>query len=170
MVFLTENNTICRHEAGAMDTIWNIISEFNPDLVVELGTFNGGFTELLQAVTHENVEIYSYDRISYPLKSIFRSNVTFVIADILSEPHPDIVRLCKSKPRKLLYCDNGNKIREFELYATHLNEDDLLGVHDWGKEIRYSDVEEVLVNFTPHNHGVFEDNNWSTRFFTKGAN
>ena len=170
MAFLTENRTICRHEADAMEVIWDIISEFNPDLVIELGTFNGGFTEFLQAVTHNRAKIYSYDNISYPLKDVFNDNVTFVIADILSEPLEAIVELCKSKPRKLLYCDNGNKIRELKLYATYLNEDDLLGVHDWGKEIRYSDVEKVLINFTPHNHEIFEEKQLSTRFFTKGAN
>ena len=67
--------------------------------------------------------------------------------------------------KKLLYCDNGNKVLEVNRYGACLNNGDMLGVHDWGSEIKLSDIEEVVRKFTPIKHELYEKNEWSTRFW-----
>lgn len=39
-----------------------------------------------------------------------------------------------------LYCDDGNKPREIQVYAPVLPPGSVLGVHDWGTEISEKDV------------------------------
>jgi hypothetical protein len=40
----------------------------------------------------------------------------------------------------MLWCDNGNKPLEVEIYSPHLQKGDVLAVHDWGKEIFPKDI------------------------------
>ena len=166
-MFLTISGTPCYHEAEAIEPIMDIIREFDPDMVIELGTKNGGFTEFIHESTRGDVPIYSYDVLKMPMGFKFRQNVSFFVADILSSPLDDIICLCSNSKKKFLYCDNGNKIKEFKMYAKHLNSGDLLGVHDWGTEITYESVKEVLVNFKQHKHYIFEESGCKTRFFIK---
>jgi len=169
MAFNTNMGTFCQHEEQAIPEIVKIIKNFSPRLVIEFGTKYGGFTSILQSATSDETEIYSYDNIKRKTNDRFRKNVYFITADILSEPVQEIITLCKGGERKLLYCDNGNKIREFQLYALHLRMGDLLGVHDWGTEIFYDSVSDVLKDFTPRDHKIFEASGWKTRFWIKGA-
>jgi cephalosporin hydroxylase len=167
-IYNTNNKVIVVHEAKAIPFIHEIVKEFNPELIIELGTSWGGVTLIL----HEcniNAKLHSYD-INCPRKpnrSMFNENVYFHIEDILSSSSNSLMNLCKDRRKKVLYCDNGNKIKEIQTYAPYLNVGDLLGVHDWDKEIRYKDVENVLKYFKPIKHEIFEKNNWSTRFFEK---
>ena len=165
-MFHTENGTPCFHEAESIPEIKRIVSEYEPGLVIELGTKNGGLTEYLQDATDS--PIWSYDIIALPLGKKFRDNVIFCITDILSKPHNSLIELCKLNVKKILYCDNGNKIKEFKMYAQYLNKGDILGVHDWGTEINYDAVKEVLTDFEPYESDFFIENKLKTRFWKRG--
>jgi cephalosporin hydroxylase len=156
------------HEAKAIPYIHDIIKKFNPELIIEFGTSWGGVTLILHE-TNINTELHTYD-INCPRKpnkKFFNNSVIFHINDILSNPLEEIIDLCKDKRPKVLYCDNGNKIKEVKMYAKYLNVGDMLGVHDWNKEIVYDDVRDELKSFENIQHELFETNNWSTRFFKK---
>jgi len=156
------------HEAKAIPQIQRIVYNFNPELIIELGTSWGGITLVLHEC-NTKAKLHSYD-INCPRKpdkSLFNKNVHFHIKDILTTPSTEIIDLCRKDCKKILYCDNGKKIEEVKLYGSELNKGDMLGVHDWGKEIKYEDVEEVLVNFEPIEHDLFEKKKWSTRLWKK---
>lgn len=165
---LNKGKVLVVHEAKAIPHIHRIVNTFNPELIIELGTSWGGVTLIL----HEcnlNAELHSYDIECprKPNKNMFNKNVHFHLKDIITDQLEELTMLCKAKERKVLYCDNGNKIKEIQMYAPFLNSGDLLGVHDWGKEIEYKDVIDVLNDFEPVEHELFEKNKWTTRFFIK---
>ena len=160
------------HEKQGLGTMESVVNNYRPELILELGCGWGGLTYLF----HYNcpyAKIYAYDngrKISNP--KAFGMNVKFSTEDILGRKHDtplnSLVELCKDPRKKLLYCDNGNKIAEFKMYAPHLNKGDLLGVHDWGTEIWRHSVEDVLEDFDDHQiNKVFEEKDCRTRFFIK---
>ena len=167
-MFHTKTGTPCFHEAEAISLIEEIISNFDPEVVVELGTKHGGFTEILQDITKDTTPIYSYDHMELRKISGFRSNVYFIVSDILLNPQKDIEEICGSDKRVLLYCDNGNKTRELELYAKYLKKGDMLGVHDWGTEVFYDKVKDYLKSFTFIRRKEFKNSGWKTRFWRRG--
>lgn len=42
--------------------------------------------------------------------------------------------------RTFIFCDGGNKIKEFQTYAPLLKKNDRIAVHDWGLEIGYEPI------------------------------
>ena len=169
-MFNTRLGTPCFHEKEAIGEIRKVIRAIEPEVIIELGTKHGGFTKYLQDFTDSDVSIYSFDHIEYESKEGFTPRVEFFVADLLSATLQEVVSLCSSNKRKLLYCDNGNKIQEVKAYAVHLKEGDVLGIHDWGTEISYSSVEDVLCKFKPFMNEDFEKNGWKTRFWKRGPN
>jgi hypothetical protein len=100
------------------------------------------------------------------------NKVHFFIRDVLV-PYGDLLvtSFCLAPYRKILYCDNGNKIREVCTYGIKLHSGDLLGVHDWGTEI---DDTNPMVKFTletffyPHDsNAFFVEKECLTRFFVR---
>lgn len=168
MTFFTKSGAYCQHEVGAISIIEEIISEFKPDVVIELGTKQGGFTEVIQKSTEDNVDIFTYDNRAYSVYGKFRDNVYFIINDVLKEPLRDIIDICSSDNKVLLYCDNGSKRREIELYSKYLKKGDMLGVHDWGTEVFSKDVMKYLKRFTSVRREEFKNRGWKTRFWKRG--
>ena len=118
--------------------------------------------------TDINIPLYTFDKRKSSVNSnLFNNNVVFYECDILKKPDSRLVNLCKNPRKKVLYCDNGDKVKEFKMYAIHLNSGDLLGVHDWGTEVRYEQVKDVLEKYEPVEHDLFEKNGWTTRFWRK---
>lgn len=46
--------------------------------------------------------------------------------------------------KSFIFCDGGNKIREFNLYSTILKSGDVIGVHDWNIEINNTDIQQAI--------------------------
>lgn len=46
-----------------------------------------------------------------------------------------------------IFCDGGNKIQEFNMYAPLLKDNDRIAVHDWGQEINYNDIIETATKY-----------------------
>jgi hypothetical protein len=57
--------------------------------------------------------------------------------------HPDEVQARLISPT-VLFCDNGDKPLEVNLFAPSLQPGDLVVVHDWNTEIAASDIPETL--------------------------
>jgi hypothetical protein len=45
--------------------------------------------------------------------------------------------------RTFIFCDGGNKIKEFHTYAPLLKSGDCIAVHDWGVEIGWEQIKDV---------------------------
>jgi hypothetical protein len=68
----------------------------------------------------------------------------------------------------LLYCDNGDKELEMERYGLQLLPGDIMGVHDWYREVDSKKMEPVLSKFEPMRiNRVFKSKGLSTRFFKR---
>lgn len=131
------------------------VLEANPKVksIIELGTGHGALTLYLKLwAARLGVEIHTFDvhnwikqegvdkmferlGIHVHIESVFNEQVIQKIKDIINGEPTYIV------------CDNGNKPKEFALYAPLLPSGSVISAHDWGKngEIRPQDVEEVVL-------------------------
>jgi cephalosporin hydroxylase len=115
--------------------LWTrMLDRYKPKLLLELGTWNGAFSGWLYEQTlMRDCRFASFDI----KKPICFSAPWFRQTDVLTQT--DKV-LSEFEHPMILWCDNGNKPREVELYAPHLKAGDLLAVHDWGTEIHAKDI------------------------------
>lgn len=125
------------HEIGA---IFRIIEKYNIDLFVELGTYQGGLTSLLD-FRSEYVKDFNYISIEIDSGMVdlrVLMNLDIFIMDCFS---PDTIQMIKNmideSERALVYCDNENKIEEARVYSPLLRSGDLLLIHDYynGREV-----------------------------------
>lgn len=188
--YVAKDGTVfkCVHEDGCYKHLGTIVENYNPEIVVELGTSWGGLTKLFEDYA-PNAIIFSFDRPKAPRKPDihkFSPRVNFIRQDVLTMPPNSYVGdLCKLRGRKILYCDNGCKVREVIYYAPSLRRGDVLAVHDWPREI-YTDYDllkpaarrhvtredintlsAVLSMFRPIWHEKFLSLGFSTRFWVK---
>jgi len=161
------------HEEQGLPIIRGMLLEFQPELIIEFGTSKGGFTWILHS-TLPDVELHTYDlkhiAAQKRIKKHMNDNVHFHTCDILSKPLPEVLKeLCKDSRKKLLYCDNGNKQLEIELYSGFLNKDDIIGCHDYGKEVHWENIKDYLLTFEAHNVNIdLKRENCMSRFWVKG--
>jgi hypothetical protein len=123
--------------------LWEAILNDNPQIetIVELGTWEGGFSHFLAAQAGaRNLGFRTYDAV------VFNSQVPpgFVRCDIFGEADTVAEYLQGSGPTAL-FCDNGNKPRELRTFPQHLQEGSLVIVHDWETEVWPDDVPTYLI-------------------------
>jgi len=170
-----------QHGEGYISLIFNTIRMFgsemsdeNPMIFIELGTFNGGLTLILHEEFGNSLEISSFDKKNYispkDKELLFNNqNVTFFEEDLLIRENKRLVTLLKefSGTRKILYCDNGNKETEINFYAKYLDSGDLLGCHDYFVQLDPLNIKETIKNFEPFNWDQWEDSRLFSRFWRK---
>jgi len=103
------------------------------ETVIELGTSVGGFT-LYLCDRLPDARIYSFDVCSclYQEKMNQHPNLQFFQQDVFSEDTvKQIAALISAGGTTLFLCDDGDKIREFGLYAPFLKTGDFIMAHDY---------------------------------------
>ncbi len=179
--------TLACHQEGELSIIKGIVLDFKPELMVELGTLIGGVTLLLHQC-FPDIPLHSFDNRSmagclkkakggFTAESIetfqreaFNDNVIFYVVSVFRKGKAIIEELLASNKRKLIYCDNGNKDVELNLFAKHLLVGDLLGAHDWGYEVgwEWEGIKETLASFEEHpTNKLLEEKKLTSRFFRK---
>lgn len=168
----------CQHRSDDFPAIAEILCPHRPKIVVELGTDEGGFASFLAALARGwGGEVYTFDILAkYKPHLLSIPNLHFEQADVLIAVHPRVKDLI-TRPEVLLYCDNGNKPKEVELYAPFLRVGSILGVHDYNSEIMGSWVEPhvAALGYVPEGHAKMEAlrNEWypepMSRFWTRKA-
>ncbi|RLI42749.1 hypothetical protein DRO59_03200 [Candidatus Bathyarchaeota archaeon] len=134
-----------------------IFKTYEPKRTIELGTWRGGASLFM----HFLAEAYGGDFVTYDNtprhlesdkgKDLFRRfGVNFREADIF-EPKiiTEIRELIEAPGRVFVYCDDGNKVNEFNIYARFLKPGDIIGVHDWMEEITAGDLRVDVGGFAP---------------------
>lgn len=111
--------------------------------IIELGTWWGNFSLYLYLFcVNRKAEFYTYDIVrmrgsqlkrKVGLDSCHRRKDIFENAD-------EIVALIKKAGTTILFCDGGDKAREFRTFAPHLKKGDVIAVHDWMTEIFPKDI------------------------------
>ena len=147
-------DTYIAMEPHSIKYVGPLLKDYHPQMIIEFGTYHGGFTKYL-CDWFPDVPIYSVDlvrMVSAVDEKYFRENgnVTLITSMELFKGGLLIPPLVNSSKRKFLFCDNGNKIDEVKLYAGYLRPNDLLGIHDWGTEIKQEDIKFVLEGFDAH--------------------
>ena len=160
-------------EPSAILDIKEVLKKHDPKLIVEFGTYYGGFTTYLSE-WFPAVPVYSIDLVyilSKETASYFRSqgNVSVLITQGLFRNEMLIPFLLSMPMKKFLFIDNGFKEEEIKLYAQRLRPGDLLGIHDWPSEVEFEKVKYVLDEFEAHpmNKKLAEPGYSETRFFIR---
>lgn len=154
-----------KHERTLVAHTIEVIRSMEVELIIELGTFQGGFTKLLEDAM-PNVEIHTFDNVNLTksTRKHFGPNVHFHVLDVLVGAK-EVVDLLMRKEPKLLYCDNGKKKEEVEIYHSHLYTGDFIGTHDWGNEIWWKDVKEHIGHWEKYRWEELEEVGVTSRFW-----
>jgi len=157
-----------KHERKLVSHTIEVIQKMDVPLIIEFGTFKAGFTKLLEDGTE--AEIHTFDLIDHcpKIKKHFSPRVVFhVEVNVLEADNHEVVELIKRPEKKLLYCDNGRKKQEVEMYSKLLRSGDFIGVHDWGNEIFWSDVEPYVGTWEKFCWSELEEVGVTSRFWRK---
>lgn len=159
------------HELVSIPEIIKIVGEYAPELIVELGTFQGGGTMMFHVACPSAI-IHTFDikdLIRDDERHLFKGkyNIYFHIEDTLTLPSSEVIKFCRLPIRKLLYCDGGNKVGELWMYSHLLRPGDLLGMHDYMYEFTLQHIHPRITIFEPFKHEVFERMGVPTRFWIR---
>ena len=110
--------------------------------VYELGTWEGGFAWWMWAqAKRRGITFHTFDAVrpqAEPPPDTFTQADVFIQFELLGT-------LLLAWEPLILFCDNGNKPREVEMYGPVLQHpDSLIVVHDWGTEIQPEDIPDCL--------------------------
>jgi cephalosporin hydroxylase len=149
------------HNIESVPMIKRVIKEFNPELIMEIGTAHGGLTLVFHEAAPQ-AELHTYDPFRNVNTRLFGKNVHFHKADAFKS---NLYDLCKNKKRKFLFCDGFDKKKEMLTFGPLLNSGDMLGCHDYptrlwkdwkrGKrptqmeQVIHPDIEKLLEDFEP---------------------
>jgi hypothetical protein len=120
--------------------LWERLLNAHPELrsLVELGTGEGGFSRYLYLQAEaRGLNFSTFDHVRMDGQRV----PGFHKLDIFAHPDEVLARLISPT---VLFCDNGDKSQEVNLFAPSLQPGDLVVVHDWNTEIAASDVPETL--------------------------
>lgn len=121
------------HEIGQ---ILRIINDLDVGVFVELGAHVGGLASIIIPLSNYKQFVYfgveNKPEIVYPT---LRSSLYF--GDVFSQDTVNAVSGLWTTARKFIYCDNGNKVEEMELYRSILKPGDVIACHDYydGQEV-----------------------------------
>ncbi len=148
------DGTLCLIEEMAIDHVEKVLKDYEPELIIEIGTYRGGFTKHL-CKWFPGTPIYTFDLINAVSKrdaKIFRvdSKVSRVITSQTFENDVILPMLLASPVKKFLFCDGARKEEEINSFAGFLRDGDLLGVHDWNSEVNPENVSKALSKYQEH--------------------
>jgi len=118
--------------------------------IIELGTGWGGLSLYFALWCEERgAKFHTFDIAKKwkdtPLAKMICLASYFHVLDVLHNPQPIKELIVRPGP-SIVFCDNGDKREEFRQLAPILKPGDIIGVHDWGREIGRRDVTDVMVD------------------------
>jgi len=148
-----KNGIECLIEGSFIPYFKDLLTETNPQLIIEFGMNKGGLTQYFLEWLPETyvIGVEKYWLISEENRSeLLKKKISILITGNLFKNEPILPLILSLPVKKFLFCDNGFRKSEILTYSGYLKPGDLLGVHDWGEELTFKDVEKVLVNFEDH--------------------
>lgn len=118
-----------------VDIYHDLVEDYQVKTFIELGTFKGGLM-LEMILNHPTLDIHSFEHDGSELHSLIQSHPQVYVRDIFLDETIKFISniIKKSNGIVFLFCDNGNKIKEFWLYYPLLRDGDLIVVHDYPGE------------------------------------
>lgn len=159
-VHTTWRGFAAQHRYEDFALIADVLTTVRPTLAIELGTAEGGFAAFLEdTVKMWDGRVVSFDhRLPERVAELRSPHLTIVQADLLTGyPIQVILDLLTARQIAVLYCDNGNKVKEIETYAPYVQVGSLLGCHDYEDEVPSAWVEPYLhaLGYRQHRHAEF---------------
>jgi cephalosporin hydroxylase len=139
--------------------LYNVIDQVmigNPDIsgIVEIGTGYGALTEFLGLWgLSRGVPIVTVDHVNIHDENVLSAlGITYFQTDEFSDEFIDYMKkFIDAYDRILFICDGGNKPKEFNFWAPLLKTGSIIAAHDWGTEIKLSDISETVNKYcTPY--------------------
>lgn len=156
-----------------------IFEKFRPARLIELGTGDGGLSSYLKMLCiNYGSKFYTYDVKDYreqspetKLQKLIQLSESQFVANIFEE---ETIKSISEKTKKngcsFIYCDDGNKVREFKTYSKFLKNGDIIGVHDWQVEIHAENKDDIRThNLIPIFDDLREEYFICQKFFVKSA-
>ena len=101
--------------------------------------------------------------------------INFFHQDVFSEETQTHIKENVEQFKTFIFCDGGDKAREFNMYAPLLKSGDCIAVHDWEQEIHFGQIEQTIRDYgfghwPADRHFVTTAREWGTwvMVFTKG--
>ena len=151
----------------ALYCLENFLTAYKPDLIIELGTGCGGLSLFfsLHALT------YTFDTGNRAeLRRLLPYDIRFIKGDVFDPMYfQEIKILCEEYEKVFLFCDGGNKLEEFKMYAPVLHGGQVIGVHDYETEVFGKDLRPLAdkADLEPVEHIVFEQYETLIRLWSK---
>lgn len=163
--------------------IWEwFLNEHHFGQIIEVGTYCGGMATFFALQCHvRGMQFTSLDVSDTAWRPAIGQNALLqrlvaphcVVADFFTEAGQEHVLGALGRSGRepiLVFCDNGDKPREYKIVAPYLKEGDVLAMHDWSKdtticEFHPSDVNESLTETIWGD--LCDRHNSHTRFFKK---
>jgi hypothetical protein len=108
------------------------LKKYEPNGIIELGTGDGAFSNWLEQ------KVWWFETMDHKLPKVSVRN--FSLTNILEDEKYVKKIIYSAPPGIVLYCDNGDKPKEVEMYSKYLGTNDYLAVHDYGIEIKEGDI------------------------------
>lgn len=115
---------------------WSYAMEmYPPARIIELGSYNGGFTIAIGLHAYRiGAQVVSYDRMVAPSEDFEDIaaflGIEFRLADIFAKAD-EIVSLIQGPGVTYLLCDGGDKTLEFNTFSQHIKPGDVIAAHDY---------------------------------------
>ncbi|MEA2553640.1 MAG: hypothetical protein QOJ65_1816 [Fimbriimonadaceae bacterium] len=150
----TTSSTFCGVEIGQAYKdllLWEeFLNRTNPKSLIELGSWRGGMSMFLaiqchcRSMSYVGVDVKQPD--DRPAMTVQALGGRLIQADLFTAVDEEIVfELIDKLPKPLvLFCDNGNKRKEYQKFVPRLAAKDLVAVHDWGSEFYDQDRVPLL--------------------------
>jgi len=140
---------------GTLEGFNRLLNAVHPRRIIEIGTGTGGLAACLGLYAmNKDADMFTFDinGISGYMQEVFNwLNVDFCECDIFQDEHiKHIGELIESDGTTLLLCDNGNKPKEFELFAPHLKPGDIIMAHDYYTSTEKYEQEYGGIGFGPY--------------------
>lgn len=125
--------------------VWKFLDELAlemtelPTTIIELGTMHGGFTLFLsEHPISEKAQIHTFDIKDRELSDFFKDmdKVTFHCCDLFMKKVFIKQLIEASKGPVVVFCDGGNKKKEFNMFAPILRPGDHILGHDYVKNAK----------------------------------
>jgi hypothetical protein len=115
------------HNIESVKMIKKVLRDFNPELIMEIGTAFGGLTLVFQDAC-PNAEIHTFDPFRKADVNKFGKNTHFHKKDAFKS---NLDKLCRDNRKKFLFCDGFDKKKEMLTFGPLLNSGDMIGCHDY---------------------------------------
>lgn len=144
-MYSTYKNFLCQQVSSFQIPFRRFLQTVKPELIIEIGTGQGGFSIFLNDVLNEfnlNCKQLTYDIDNDNNGVILNHNITakkpiyFFMKDVFTDIDY-LTTLINNYGTTIVLCDGGNKVKEFQTFAPLIKQYDFIMGHDYAKNLNF---------------------------------